>query len=120
MALFGLAAACYATGLALLPEDSEAFGLLGLLITASLVGTSLYLEGPDEWQRARALTAFAVGGSIAMLVLGYESLRALMDSEHDTAPGSLLAIASTSWLVADLIGRTLPGPRGSADKDCSA
>lgn len=84
-------------------------GPLFLGLTSVIVAGNLFYERPDEWQRHRALMAFAVGclGGILWLLAGVAGLN------WAGTPGSALGAIGVTWLTSDLLLRMWPSMRAS-------
>jgi len=65
--------------------------------------TRLYVEGNDELQRRRAVTACAIGCGAGIACVIVDAIRIAVTGDDPDGPSRTLAIAAAAWLLTEVL-----------------
>jgi len=94
---------------------SPVVAVASVAMAVAYTTTRLYVEGNDELQRRRAVTACAIGCGAGIAWVIVDAIRIAVTGDEPDGPSRTLAIAAAAWLLTEVLDG-LGGDRGGASE----
>jgi hypothetical protein len=94
---------------------SPVVAVAAVAMAVAYTTTRLYVEGNDELQRRRAVTACAIGCGVGIAWVIVDAIRIAVTGDDPDGPSRTLAITAAAWLLTEVLDG-LGGKGGASER----